>query len=77
MDELIEILQDVQPDADYENCTTLIDDGILDSFAVLSIVSELEDQYDIRITPADIVPDNFNSAQAIYSMVKRLSGEEE
>ena len=74
MDELIEILQDVQPDADYENCTTLIDDGILDSFAVLSIVSELEDQYDIRITPADIVPDNFNSAQAIYSMVKRLSG---
>ncbi len=77
MEELIEILQDIQPDADYENCTTLIDDGILDSFAVLSIVSELEDQYDIRVSPADIVPENFNSAQAIYAMVQRLRGEEE
>ena len=48
MDELIEILEDIQPDADYETCTTLIDDGILDSFAILSIVSELEDAFDIR-----------------------------
>ena len=77
MEELIEILQDIQPDADYENCTTLIDDGILDSFAVLSIVSELEDHYDIRVSPADIVPENFNSAQAIYAMVQRLRGVEE
>jgi acyl carrier protein len=72
MEELIKILQDIQPDADYENSTTLIDDGTLDSFAVLSIVSELEDQYDIRITPADIIPGNFNSAQAMYEMVERL-----
>jgi acyl carrier protein len=74
MDELIEILEDIQPDADYENCTTLIDDGILDSFAILSIVSELEDAYDIRITPAEIIPENFNSAQALYAMVQRLQG---
>ena len=74
MDELIEILEDIQPDADYENCTTLIDDGILDSFAILSIVSELEDAYDIRITPAEIIPENFNSAEALYAMVQRLQG---
>lgn len=72
MDELIAILEDIQPDCDYETCDTLIDDGILDSFAILSIISELEDTYDIRITPADIIPENFNSAAALYAMVQRL-----
>ena len=61
MDELIAILEDIQPDADYETCETLIDDGILDS-------------YDIRITPAEIIPANFNSARALYAMVQRLQG---
>ena len=74
MEQLIEILEDIQPDADYETCTTLIDDGILDSFAILSIVSELEEAYEIKITPADIIPENFNSAKALYEMVQRLRG---
>ena len=74
MDEVIQILEEIQPDNDYETCDTLIDDGILDSFAILSIVSELEDAYDIRITPADIIPENFNSAAALYEMVQRLQG---
>ncbi|MDO5338340.1 MAG: phosphopantetheine-binding protein [Eubacteriales bacterium] len=74
MDELLEILEDIQPDVDYEVCETLIDDGILDSFAILSIVSELQDAFDISITPADIVPENFNSAQALWEMVCRLKG---
>lgn len=72
MEKLIEILNDIQPDADYENCTTLIDDGLLDSFAILSIVGELEDEFDISVTPMDIVPANFNSAQALWEMVQRL-----
>lgn len=74
MDEIIQILEEIQPDGDYETCTTLIDDGILDSFAILSIVSELEDEFDIRITPADIIPKNFNSAAALYELVQRLQG---
>ena len=72
MDELVEILMDIQPDADYENCDTLIDDGILDSFALLSLVSELQETYDIVIGPADIIPENFNSLKAIYDLVERL-----
>ena len=72
MDELVEILMDIQPDADYENCETLIDDGILDSFALLSLVSELQETYDIVIGPADIIPENFNSLKAIYDLVERL-----
>ena len=75
MDTLMEILEDVQPDVDFESCDTLIDDGMLDSFAILSIVSELEDQFEISVSPADIIPENFNSAQAIWAMVHRLQGE--
>lgn len=70
MEELIELLEEIQPDADFENCDTLIDDGILDSFAILSIVSELQDTYDITITPADIIPENFNSAKALWDGVQ-------
>ena len=71
MEELIELLEEIQPDADFENCDTLIDDGILDSFAILSIVSELQDTYDITITPADIIPENFNSAKALWWALQR------
>ena len=72
MEQLLEILKDIQTYVDYENCTTLIDDELLDSFAILSIVSELEDAFDVEITPVDIIPENFNSAQALWKMVQRL-----
>lgn len=72
MDKLIEILEEICPDADYETCDTLIDDGILDSFAILSIVSEIQDEFDVTITPAEIIPENFNSAEALWSMIERL-----
>ncbi|MBS5697267.1 acyl carrier protein [[Clostridium] scindens] len=72
MEKLLEILNDIQPDADYKTCTTLIDDEVLDSFAILSIVGELEEAFDIEITPVDIVPENFNSVQALWDMVQRL-----
>lgn len=72
MEKLMEILEDIAPDVDFEGCETLIDDGLLDSFAILSIVGELEDAFDISVTPAEIVPENFNSAKALWAMVQRL-----
>lgn len=72
MEQLLEILREIQPDVDYETCTTLIDDELLDSFAILSIVGELEDAFGVEVTPVDIIPENFNSAQALWSMVERL-----
>ena len=50
----------------------LIDDRLLDSFGVITLVSELEDAYDIEIEASEMIPDNFNSAEAIYKMVLRL-----
>ena len=75
MEKLLEMLEDIQPDADFDTCETLIDDGVLDSFAILSIVSELQEEFGISITPADIIPENFNSAKALWAMVVRLQDE--
>ena len=72
MDELLELLEDIKPTVDFRTCTGPIDDGYLDSFDILSIVSELNDAFGIEISPVDIVPENFNSAQALWNMVERL-----
>ncbi len=72
MEKIIEILEDINPDVDYATCTTLINDQLLDSFAIISIVSELQEEFDISITPMDIKPENFNSAKALWEMVQRL-----
>ena len=75
MDQLLEILEEIAPGEDYENCTTRIDDHILDSFAILSLVSEIEDTFDVEISPALLVPENFNSAAKLWEMICRLKGE--
>ena len=72
MEQLLEILTEVNSDVDYETCDTLIDDGILDSFDIVSIVGELNDTFDIEITPVDIVPEYFNSAESMWDMIQRL-----
>lgn len=75
MNELIEILEEIVPGVDYENCTTLIDDQILDSFGILQLVSEIEDAFDVEIAPSELVAENFNSAESLWNMITRLRGE--
>ena len=75
MDELLEILEDIDPDNDYENDENLIDDAHLDTLSLLQLVSELEDTFDIQVTPTELIPANFNSAKAIWAMVQRLQQE--
>ena len=74
-EQIIEILEDIQPEADYETCQTLIDDHILTSLDVLSLVAELEDKFDVTIPTVEIIPSNFNSVDAIAAMVERLQEE--
>ena len=75
MDRLIEILEDIQPDVDYENCTNLIDGHFLSSLDIISLIAELEDEYDITVPAVEIVPANFNSVEAMRKMIKRLQEE--
>lgn len=75
MNELIEILENLHPEVDFETCTTLIDDKILDSFDIITIISEINEEFDVVIPAEEIVPENFNSAQALYELVTRLADE--
>ena len=71
MDELLEILNDIQPGVDFENETHLIDNHLLDSLSIISLVAELEDTFDVTIPAVEIIPDNFNSAEAMMEMIQR------
>ena len=75
MEELMEILEELRPDVDFENETLLIGNGILDSFDIVSLVTALNDAFDIEIKPNDLVPENFNSAAAILALVEKLQDE--
>ena len=75
MEEILDILNGLGLYADFENCTTLIDDGILESLDIVTIIAELSDAFDITIPARDIVPENFNSAEAMLNMVNRLLDE--
>ena len=72
MEELIELLEEIKEDVDFTVETALIDDGILDSFDILQIISALNEEYDISIPASEIIPDNFNSAESLLKMVERL-----
>jgi len=74
MTPLLEILQEMHPDIDYLTHNTLIDDKVIDSFDVITLVAEINDRLDISIPPEEIVPENFNSYVALQALVDKLEG---
>lgn len=76
MDRLIEILEELQPEVDYSTCTNLIDGHYLDSLTILSLVAEIEEEFDITVPAVEIIADNFNSANSLWMMIQRLQDEE-
>ena len=72
MEALLDILQELHPDIDFETCDTLIDDQILDSIDIVSLVAEISDAFDVAIPAEELVPENFNSAQALWELIQRL-----
>ena len=75
MEDLYEVLEKIKPGVDFRNNNSLIDDEILDSFDIVTLVAALDDEFDVQITAKDILPENFNSADAIYELIKRLEEE--
>ena len=74
-EDLLSMLRDMHPDIDFETAEGLIDKKVLTSFDVVSIVAELSETYDVELGAVDIVPENFNSAQALFALIQ--SREEE
>lgn len=75
MEQLLEILKGIRPDVDFENETELIDDGILDSFDVVSIISEIDNEFGVQIRITELDPENFNSVESIWKLVQELKAQ--
>lgn len=71
MQKLLEILRDIKDDVDFERETALVDDGLIDSLDLTQIIAALDRAFGVRITAADIEPENFNSAEAMLAMIRR------
>lgn len=76
MEELLDILNEMHPDVDFEAEEALISDGILDSLDIVSLISEISKTFDVTITAKDILPENFNSAKALWALIERLENED-
>ncbi len=75
MEELLRIMSEVRPDIDFENETALIDNEMLDSLDIVAIVTDVNDEFDIEINVNDLLPENFNSAKALYELITKLQYE--
>ena len=76
-EQLMGVLEEIRPDVDFENETALIDDGILDSFDVVSIISELDNEFDVQVRINELDPENFNSAESIWNLVQELKAKKQ
>ncbi len=75
MEALLEILNELHPEVDFETEMGLIDNKVLDSFDIVTIVAEIDGEFDVQIPAVELTPENFNSAQALYALVERLMEE--
>ncbi len=72
----MEILEGLRPDIDFANEKSLVTDRLLESFDIINLVSEIDDEFDVKIKPADLVPENFDSAEAMWELIQRLQDED-
>lgn len=72
MEKIIEILTELHPDVDFASADALIDDGILDSLDIVSLVAAIDTEFGVAVPAEEIVPENFNSAQALFDMIRRI-----
>jgi len=75
MDELLNILNDLHPDVDFETQEGLMDNAILDSMDIVRLITEINDVFDVNISAKYLLPENFNSVKAIYALIEKLKEE--
>ena len=70
MEEFLKLLKKIKPNVDFTNEQALVDDGLLESLDIISIISEVAEVYGVLIPSDEIIPDNFNSAEAMYELIE-------
>ncbi len=69
---ILEILEDIKPGVDMEGRTDLATGGVLESFDILTLISELNAEFGIMIPLEEVIPDNFDQVDGIAALVDRL-----
>ena len=75
MNELMEILTELRPDIDFQEEKSLVTGGVFDSFDIISLVAKIDEEFDVKIKPAHLLPANFDSADAIWALIEKLQDE--
>lgn len=77
MERLLNILSELHPETDFETETRLVDDGVLASFDIVMLITRIEEEFDVVIPAKDIVPEHFNSAQALYALIAKIAEQDD
>ena len=75
MEALLNILTELHPEVDFSTETGLIDNKVLDSFDIVTLVAEIDGEFDVQIPAEELIPENFNSAAALYALIEKLLDE--
>ncbi|MBR3893559.1 MAG: acyl carrier protein [Clostridia bacterium] len=75
MEQLLAILKNLHPDVDFDAEEDLIGEGILDSLDIVTLITEINSEFDVAIPAEEVVPENFSSAAAIFALIERLDEE--
>jgi len=70
-EELLELLADIRPEFDFAESTNFIEEGMLDSFDIVSLVTAIDDKYQVAIDGVDIIPENFSNLESIESLINK------
>ncbi len=73
--DILAMLMELRPEFDFKDSDNFVMDGLLDSFDIISLISMLEEKYDVKIDGLDIVPENFSSVESIENLIKKSKGE--
>ena len=75
MEELLEVLSALKPEIEFQKEKNLIDDGLLESFDVITLIAEIEDRFEVEVPAEEIVPENFNTAEGIWELLEKIKRE--
>lgn len=75
MEKLYAILEEIRPDVDFRNINTLVTDGYIDSFDIVTIMASIEDEFSVEIPVDSMLPENFDSVEDIMNLINASKGE--
>ncbi|MBQ7173439.1 MAG: acyl carrier protein [Clostridia bacterium] len=75
MEKLLEILSSLHPDVDFSNAGDLIEEGVLDSLDIVTLITEVNNTFDVQIPAEEVIPENFSSAETIWALIQKLDEE--